>query len=251
MAAFQDTFWGLGYASKSVYKLLMQLVAVIGLGQFGTAIALHLAQHGAEVIAIDRQMEPVDAIKDQVARALCMDATEERALRAAGVGEASTVVLALGENELEQAVLTTMLVRDLGAGRIISRAASPVQGKVLERLGVSRVLFPEKQIGQQVARQILSPTVVDLVPLSPGTSVAEIKVPTVLVGRSIGEAGIRKTYGLNIVAIRHYQRRVKDDGATFDHWDVDNLPGPDTPMRAGDILVVVGADEKLAALAEA
>lgn len=229
----------------------MQLVAVIGLGQFGRAVAIHLADHGAEVIAIDRKMEAVDAIKDRVARALCIDATDERALRAAGVAEVATVVLALGENELEQAVLTTMLVRALGAGRIISRAASSVQGKALERLGVSKVIFPEKQIGQQVARQIISPSVIDLVPISEGTSVAEIKVPVALVGRSIGEAGIRRIFSVNVVAIRQLNKRARDDGGVVDEWHVNNLPGPDTLMAAGDILLVVGADDKLAAMAEA
>src|SRR5687767_12759035 len=107
----------------------MSTYAVIGLGRLGAAIATYLAENGAEVIAVDQEPARVDAIKDQVTRAICFDATDERALRASGVQDCAVVVLALGEDQLEQSVLTTMLLRDLGVGRIIARAATDVQAK--------------------------------------------------------------------------------------------------------------------------
>ena len=109
----------------------------------------------------------------RVAAAVCLDSTDESALRASGMAEAATVVLALGENQLEQAVLTTMLLREIGVGRIISRAASDVQRKVLERIGVSKVVFPERQVGEQIARQVMMPAVQRFVPLGDGLALRQ------------------------------------------------------------------------------
>lgn len=219
----------------------MPIHAVIGLGRLGTAIATYLGEHGAEIIAIDADPARVDAVKDSVPRAVCLDATDERALRAAGVAECSTVVLALGEDELEQSVLCTMLLRELGVGRIIARVATDVQAKVLERLGVARVIFPERQIGIQVARQLLSPTMQEMMPVSEGISIAEVTVPSRCVGATLGALQLRRNYGLNAVALRRRSTTVKDDGTVVTAEEFDNLPGPDTALGIGDVLMVVGS----------
>jgi trk system potassium uptake protein TrkA len=161
------------------------------------------------------------------------------------------VVLALGEERLEQAVLATMLLRDLGVGRIIARAATDVQAKVLDRLGVSRVIFPERQIGVQVARQILSPSVREMMPIAAGTSLAEVGVPVAFVGKTLGALQLRRDFRLNAVAVRRRREVVQDDGHVEAVEEVDNLPGPDTKLLAGDVLLVVGADESIRAFAAA
>ena len=221
----------------------MKTFAVIGLGQLGIAVAEYLTANGAEVIAIDRKMESVERVKDLVARALCLDATSEKALREAGVVECQCVVLALGEGQLEEAVLTTMLLRQLGVGRIISRAATDVQGRVLETLGVSKVVFPERQIGVQIARQLLTPSVHELVPLTEGTSMAEVSIPDKLWGKSLSEIQLRRKYGVNAVGIKTPVEIAADDGAIELHWEIDNMPGPDSRLGKGDILVIVGPDD--------
>jgi trk system potassium uptake protein TrkA len=228
----------------------VSLTAVIGLGQLGEAVVRYLADHGAEVIAIDADISRVEAIKDRVEQALCLDATDPKALRAAGVADASTVVLALGETQLEQAVMTTMVLRELGVGRIISRAATDLQAKVLERIGVSRVIFPERQVGNQIARQILSPSLREMMPMEDGTSLAELEVGGALAGQTIGGAAIRSRYGLNVVSVRRQEDLVADDGSTERRWQVDHTPGPETQMQKGDIIVVVGADDNIRAFAE-
>ena len=228
----------------------MKTFAVIGLGQLGIAVAEYLSANGAEVIAIDRKMESVEAIKDVVARALCMDATSEKALREAGVVECQCVVLALGEGQLEEAVLTTMLLRQLGVGRIISRAATDVQGRVLETLGVSRVVFPERQIGVQIARRLLSPSVHELVPLTEGTSMAEVSIPDKLWGKSLAEIQLRREFGVNAVAIKTPVETAADDGAIELNWEIDSMPGPDSRLGKGDILVIVGPDDGIAQFME-
>jgi trk system potassium uptake protein len=228
----------------------MATYAVIGLGRLGYAVATSLAESGAEVIAVDEDAGRVDAIKDHVARAICFDATDERALRASGVQDCAVVILAMGENQLEQSVLTTMLLRDLGVGRIIARASTDVQAKVLDRLGVSRVIFPERQIGIQVARQLLSPSVREIVPISEGTALAEIEVPPGLIGKSLGELQLRREFGLNAVGVRRRREVAQDDGTVRTVEDIDNLPGPETRLGAGDVLLVVGPDEKLRAFAK-
>ena len=223
----------------------MVMYAVIGLGQLGTAVALELTRGGGDVIAIDSTMSRVEALKDHVARALCMNATDDRAMRASGVGEASTVVLAFGEKELEEAVLSTMILRELGVGAIVSRASSDLQGKVLERVGVTKVIYPERQIGLEVARHILTPSVRELIPLSEGTALAELEVKKEHIGLSLAGAHIRQNFGLNVVALRRCRSSTDDDGSVVEQWSVDHVPGPGTVMREGDILVVVGSDEAL------
>ena len=218
---------------------------VIGLGQLGHAVAVALAKRGAEVVAVDLDMERVEAIKERVTRALCLDATDDRALKASGMGEADTVILALGEEHLEQAVLTTMILREFGVGTIVSRAATTLQGKVLERVGVTEVVYPEREMGILLARKILNPSVRELVPLSKGTSLAEVAIRPEMVGISLAEANLRQEYGLNVVALRRPIDSVADDQTPARRWDVDSTPGPDTLMRSGDILVVVGTDDAI------
>jgi len=228
----------------------MYTYAVIGLGQLGESVARHLSSKGMEVIAIDRNMARVEAIKENVSRAICMDSTNEAALREAGVVECGTVVLALGENQLEEAVLTTMLLRQLGVGRIVSRAASDVQGMVLERLGVSRVVFPERQIGIQIARQLLSPGVVELIPLSEGSALVEVPIPERFWGKTLVEIQLRKDYGLNAVAIKKLIESANDKGDVIRRWEVDSLPGPDSRLEKDEMLVLVGSDDNVARFTE-
>lgn len=228
----------------------MSLYAVIGLGQLGAAVASQLTDGGGEVIAIDRDVGRVEAIKDKVARAMALDATDERALRASGIADSSTVVLALGENQLEEAVLATMLLRDLGVGRIIARAGTDVQAKVLQRLGVSRVVFPERQIGTQLARQILMPSVREIVPLAEDASLAEVEVPRAWVGKNLAELKLRAQYSVNAVALRRKHDAVQDDGTSHEIESVVSNVGPETIVEKGDVLVVVGTDEAVRALSQ-
>lgn len=229
----------------------MAVFAVIGLGQLGAAVARQLTEGGGEVIALDRSEARVDNVKDHVARAFCMDATDERSLRATGIADSSTVVLALGENQLEEAVLTTMLLRDLGVGRIIARAGTEVQAKVLERLGVSKVIFPERQIGTQIARQLLMPTVREVVPLADDASLAEVEVPRAFVGKSLADLKLRAQYGVNAVALKRRHEVVQDDGSAKHRETVVSNLGPETVLELGDILVVVGDDKAVRTLASA
>jgi trk system potassium uptake protein len=225
----------------------MALYAVIGLGQLGAAAALQLTEGGGEVLALDRDNARVDAIKDKVAR-LCMDATDERALRSCGIANATTVVLALGEAQLEEAVLATMLLRDLGVGRIIARAGTDVQAKVLMRIGVSKVVFPERQIGQHLARQILMPTVREVVPLAGDAVLGEIEVPKSFVGKNLAELKLRAQFNVNAVALRRTREVVQDDGTAVPTEVVVSNIGPETVIEKGDVLAVVGTDSAVRAI---
>ncbi len=224
--------------------------AVIGLGQLGSAVATYLAEQGEEVIAVDTNEARVEALKDRVARALCMDATDAKALRAAGFADCATVMVALGEDQLGQMVLTIMELRDLGVGRIICRAAGDVQARVLERLGVSRVVFPERQMGIQIARQILAPSVHDLVPISGQACMAEVEVPPAMANKTLGDLALRRAHGLNVVALRRRKQTIRDDGTTSVNELVESVIGPETKVNAGDVLVVVGSDESVRSFSE-
>jgi trk system potassium uptake protein len=141
-----------------------------------------------------------------------------------------------------------MLLRDLGVGRIIARAGTDVQAKVLQRIGVSKVIFPERQIGHQLARQILMPSVREVVPLADGASLAEIEVPPSWVGKNLAELKLRAMYGVNAVALRRRREVVADDGTARDVDAVVSNVGPETVVEKGDVLVLVGTDEAVRTL---
>jgi trk system potassium uptake protein TrkA len=149
----------------------VKLYVVVGLGQFGRHVATSLHGGGGNVLAIDRDAKRVEDIKENVDQAVCMDATDIGALRAVGAAKAQTAIIALGENDLEASILSCASLSDLGVGTIIVRAENEMQGRILTRVGATRLVFPEMQMGQHLAKSILMSGVIDQVTLSTGQTV--------------------------------------------------------------------------------
>ncbi|MEE2960911.1 MAG: TrkA family potassium uptake protein [Myxococcota bacterium] len=174
------------------------MYGVIGLGQFGTSAAAHLRICGQEVIAADVKMGRVENIKDDVSRAVCLDSTDEQALRAAGFDDCRGVLMALGERNLEAAVTTAMALVEMKIPHIVSRAANDLQAKILTKLGVHHIVFPEKRAGTEVARQLISPNLDDIVVLKDGLVLAELELPKKLRKHTLVEFSWPKRFSITV-----------------------------------------------------
>lgn len=218
--------------------------AVIGLGRFGYSVARTLVEKGMEVLAIDNDPEKVQAVSDFVTLAVECDATDEKALRAAGIHNVDAAVVSIGEN-IEASILIVMTLIDMDIKEVIAKAVSPIHGKVLRNIGASRIVFPERDMAVRVATSLVTPATIEELELSPHYSIVEFPAPEVVVGKTLRESRLRSDFGVNVVAIRRKVPFVRENGETdfTEEWNV--TPSPDERIEDGDVLVVIGAKEKI------
>jgi len=217
-------------------------IAVIGLGRFGFSVAKTLTESGAEVIAIDREEEKVKAVADIVTYAVQLDAMDEKALRSVGVQNVDIAIVSIGE-KIEASILVVMLLKEMGIKNIIAKAVTPLHGRVLENLGVQRVVYPERDMAIRVASSLTRPKVLEELELSREYSIIELPTPKEFAGKSVKEVQLRSKYGVNLIAIK---RKVIEAGISKDIWNVN--PSPTDIMGEGDILVLIGTNEDLGRL---
>lgn len=213
--------------------------AVIGLGRFGSAMATTLTELGHDVIGVDGEAEKVRAHADVITQAIELDATDERALKAAGIQDVDVAVVSIGEN-IESSLLVVMQLRDLGIPTIVAKAVTPLHGRILERIGVSRVIFPEREMAIRIAHGLVMPDVIDYIELSRDFSIVEMPTPEPFVGKTLKALELRPRYGLTLIAVK--RRSGPDPDAPV----VTTVsPKADEVIRAGDVLVVLGGNETL------
>jgi trk system potassium uptake protein len=212
--------------------------AVIGLGQFGRAIATVLSAKGAEVIAIDNNPAHIEAIKDDVASAITMDATDQKALIAHGIPEIDAVVLAIGK-DFEALLLCAAHLLELNAKRIIARSHGKHQRMILERLGVTEILTPEDEVGKIVAERLLNPNILSYLELPDDFEIVEIRAPRGIINRSLEDVGLRDKYKLTVITIkREFQEIRKGETVTEQH--VLGVPSSNTMITENDTLMIFG-----------
>jgi trk system potassium uptake protein TrkA len=226
----------------------MRRFAVIGLGRFGSSIARTLGEKGQQVIAIDKNEDFVQDIMDSVTKAVRLDATDEKAMRSAGIQDAEVAVCAIGTN-IESSILITLLLKDLGIPTIVCKAVNEAHKKALEKIGATRVVLPEMEMGARIANTLLSPSdkVVEHVDVSDVSSIIEIIPPEEFIGKSLRELNMRVKYGVNVIAIKK-KVQVTREGKSFEEEEVDINPKADDAIKKGDILVVFGDNAKIEAL---
>jgi trk system potassium uptake protein TrkA len=215
-----------------------QKFAVIGLGLFGSSIARTLAERGAEVIAVDTNLAKVEAIKDEVAQAVCLDATDPKALTGQNIHEADAVVVAIGE-DFECLLLASVLLLELKVKRLISRAASDQQRMILEKLGVKEILSPEITVAKTVAESLLHPSIQTSLPLSDEYEIVEINTPKRVIDHTIQEINLRERYNLNLITIKRKFTEEKN-GEVEEIFKVLGVPHPATKLQSNDILILLG-----------
>ncbi|MBI5359972.1 MAG: TrkA family potassium uptake protein [Planctomycetes bacterium] len=217
--------------------------AVIGLGKFGTTLAKALARGGAEVVAVDNNLDLVDEAKDEVTLAVKLDATDEKELLAQGIHKVDVAIVSIGEN-FEANQLATVILKKLGVKKVITRATSTVRSKILALIGADEVISPEEETAMRLAQRLLVPNIVDYLELSEGYSVVELKAPEKFHGKTIKELDIRNKYDINLIAIKRILPVGKpSEGKT--KIVLNAVPRPNDVIEPSDILIVVGDDKSI------
>jgi trk system potassium uptake protein len=201
-------------------------VAVIGLGRFGTALALELARGGTEVLAVDSRPDIVQRLSGQLGQIVVADSTDPDALAEIGIGDFNRAVVAIG-NDLEASILTTALLAELEIRDIWAKAVSRQQATILERVGAHHVVFPEQDMGERIAH-LVAGRLLDWVELDPQWVFAKTKPPKELVGVPLGESGLRKKHHVTVVSVK------PENQTSYTHADYD------TVLTYGSLIVIAG-----------
>lgn len=217
----------------------MRQFAVIGLGRFGLSVAGTLSEKGCQVLAIDTDEDKIQNISEIAAQAVCLDATDEKALKAVGIESIDVAVVSVGNN-IEASVLITLVLKEIGIKEVIAKAVTEEQGKVLKRIGANRIIYPERDMGVRLANALTSPKVSEYIGLSSECSIIEITPPNEFIGKSLKQLNLRVESGLNIIAIKNRDR--------LGHETVNPIPEADYKIKTDDKLIIVGPNENIESL---
>ena len=223
----------------------MRRFAVIGLGRFGNKLAIALAMSGAEVIAIDKNRDVIELIRDQVSHAVRLDSTDEEALKAQGVDKVDVAVIGMGQEGFEDAILTVVMLRQIGVKQVYARAESLIAGEVFSKVGATDVIYPELESAQRWAYKLIAPQIGEKIDFAPGYSLARILAPASFDGRTVMDLQLRQKYNVNLVLIK---RSDEGKARKVEKGAIIHVPMPDTIISKGDILMVAGSDADLARL---
>ncbi|MBO8169102.1 MAG: TrkA family potassium uptake protein [Thermoanaerobacteraceae bacterium] len=205
--------------------------AVLGLGRFGSSVAETLTRLGHEVLAVDSDEGAVQRISDVVTHAVQADAMDEEALKSLGIRNFDVVVVAIGQN-IQANILVTVILKELGVNYIVAKAQDALHGKVLERVGADKVVFPERDMGVRVANNLATGNVLDLIELEQDYSIMEVVAPKIIWDKSLGKQNLRAKYGISVLAIKRGD-------------DINVAPGADDVIKENDILVVIGENKAI------
>ena len=209
-------------------------IAVIGLGQFGGTVAKMLASMDHEVLGVDIDPEVVQKISPFITHAIVADTTDEEAIKALALSQFDIVIVAIGDN-IQANLMTSMLLKEMNMPYVVSKAENALQGKMLKKMGVDKVIYPEYDVAQRLAQSLTRDHVMDYLQLSKNISLIEIKMPTFLVGANLKDSNLREKYNLNAVGIRRGE-------------DLEVPPNPITILGEDDKLLVIGNNSDLDAL---
>ncbi|MDW7675285.1 MAG: TrkA family potassium uptake protein [Bacillota bacterium] len=210
----------------------MKQYAVIGLGRFGRSMVQTLREMGCDVLGIDSNEDRVEAVVDIATHAVQADTTDEETLKELGIRNFDIVIVAIGK-DIKASILTTVLVKELGVKLVIAKALSDLHGKVLERVGADRVVYPEREMAIRVAHNIESGNVLDYIELSRDHSIVEVKAKPEYYEKTLAKLDFRARYGISIMAIKR------------ENGDIIVGPGGETVIMSKDIIVAMGTKDKL------
>ena len=205
--------------------------AVFGLGSFGKSVALTLQSFGCDVIAVDNCYEKIQDIADSVSYAICGDVTEPEFMKTIGARNLDGAVIAVSEN-LEAAIMATMISKEMGISYVLVKAMDELQGKILEKVGADSIVYPEIDMGERVAKKLISTEFIDWIELSPDYSLTEKLLPKQWEGKSLAELRVREKYGINVIGI------LKED-------KMDMALDPSKPLQPDDMLFIIGKNSDL------
>ncbi len=214
--------------------------AIIGLGQFGMAIAKTLSKKGAEVIAIDKDINKIEHVKEFVSYAVSIDATDKQALINQNIEEMDAVIIAIGE-DFKSMILCANILTELSIKRIVSRVMGENERLILKKLGITEILSPEDEIGRSITTSLLNPNILFSLELPDNYLIAEIKAPEKLLGDKLGEIKLREDFGLNLITILRGSKTKNDE---ISH-NIFGIPSAETIIDKNDILILFGSTQDI------
>jgi trk system potassium uptake protein TrkA len=211
----------------------MKRVIVIGLGIFGFNIAKDLYENGFEVVAVDKNKEIIQKMRDFSTKAILADGTDKEVLESIGIQPEDVVIISFGE-DLAASTLITLHLKEMKVKTIIVKAPNEDHKHVLDKVGATEVIIPEKEIADKVAKSLISPNVLDYIPLSENYTICEIAPPPSFMGKTIAELHLRSKYHIEVIAIRE----MLPERLTM-------VPRADFVIKDSDVLVVIGKEEDI------
>lgn len=212
---------------------------VIGLGNFGSSLALKLTEIGHEVIGVDSQMSKVEAMKERISHSICLDCTDQQAVTHLPLMDTDVVMVCIGEDEGAN-IMATALMKRFKVKRLISRAVSPLHETVLEAMGVDEIVHPEQETAERWAKKLNLSGVVDSFELTTDYSIIEARVPARLVGKTLVDVGFRKNYKVLVLTTIKESEEKNIIGVPRKVARVQEVASPDTVLDEGDVLVMYG-----------
>ena len=207
----------------------MKTFAVIGLGRFGTSLAITLCRMGHEVLAIDEDEKKVEEIIEFVTHAVQANAKDDQALKELGIRNFDAVIVSIGK---EASIWVTVMLKEMGVKKVIAKAQTELHGKVLSRVGADKVVFPERDMGERVARALVSDNIIEQITLSPEHSIIEMIAPPKFIGKTLRDIALGREFGVTVLAIRRGKEILIS-------------PNAKTEIMEGDLLVIIGRNEQL------
>ena len=216
----------------------MKRFIVVGLGNFGSSVAETLHSMGHDVAALDRNPDRVDHMARLATRAAVGDGTDPDTLEKIGAEDADAAIISTGDN-ITASAMTVLMLQDLGVEEIYVKVVSPDHARLIEKIGITETIFPERESGIRLGKRISSRTLLNYVQLGPDFSLQEMAVPESWIGRSLRDLELPRRFGISVVAVHNY---LVDE--------LQPIPDPDTPLKESDTLLVAGRDKNLARAAK-
>lgn len=209
---------------------------VIGLGRFGASVARTLCDLGHEVLAIDDDEDAVEALSPFVTQAVQANAADDGVLESLDAGSYDAAIVSIG-SDVRASILISVLCKEAGIPMVLAKAMDDLHAKVLSKVGVDRVIFPERDMGQRVARALVSPRMLEQMTMGGDSGVAEVLLPESWGGRTLEDINVRRNYRITILAVRRDGQMITSLGADF-------------RLQPGDTLLVLGEQEDIDGLEE-
>jgi len=206
---------------------------IIGLGRFGISLARTLTKEGHSVLGIDNDDVVIQKFSFEIDNVMKLDATDSEVLDSLGIADFEAVIISIGEKYIQNSILATLLAKEKGAKKIIAKAGTKVQGKVLSKVGADMVVFPEKDMGQRIGKILSSHNIIDFIELSSDITILELKTPDLMTGKDLIELNLRRKYGVTIISVKNSDGIVKTP------------PDVNYKFKEEDILTLIGENKLL------
>lgn len=206
---------------------------IIGLGRFGASVARTLSKNGHNVIGIDQSEDRIQRVVDEINDAIKCDATDAGIIESLDVKDFDAIIVAIGEKYIQNSILVTLILKEKGAKKIIAKASTLTQGRVLSKVGADIIVYPEKDMGERVAKNLISSNVLDYLEIGPDVSIIEILCPKMMTGQNLIELNLRHKYGITVIAAKTSKNEIKSP--------------PDVSYRfqPDDIITLIGENQQL------